>query len=68
MGGVLRRLEGSRVPPPGGPHVSVIVGHLAAGETPERLIEEYRLKRDDVLAALSYAATLVSSEEVRAVK
>lgn len=53
---------GTRIP------VSVVVGHLAAGETVERLVVEYRLKREDVLAALSYAATLVSSEEIRAVK
>ena len=55
-------IQGTRIP------VSVIVGHLAAGETTQEVMQEYHLKREDVLAALSYAANLVSSEEVRAVK
>jgi uncharacterized protein (DUF433 family) len=55
-------IMGTRIP------VSVVVGHLAAGESIENLMSEYHLKREDVLASLSYAAKLVSSEEIRAVK
>ncbi|MDZ4805480.1 MAG: DUF433 domain-containing protein [Candidatus Eisenbacteria bacterium] len=54
-------IEGTRVP------VEVILGVLAAGEPIERVMEEYRLEREDVLAAISYAASVVSGEEVRQV-
>ena len=32
----------------------------------ERVMEEYSLRREDVMNALSYAAKLMSEEEVRA--
>jgi uncharacterized protein (DUF433 family) len=46
-------IEGTRVP------VEVVLGVLAAGETVERIMKEYRLQREDVLAAISYAASVV---------
>jgi uncharacterized protein (DUF433 family) len=54
-------IEGTRVP------VDVVLGKLAAGMTTEAVAQEYGLIRDDVLAALAYAAQTVAGEEVRAV-
>jgi uncharacterized protein (DUF433 family) len=54
-------IEGARVP------VDVVLGKLAAGMTTEAVAEEYGLTRDDVLAALAYAAHTLAVEEVRAV-
>lgn len=55
-------VKGTRVP------ISLVVGQLAGGETMERVMEEYGLAREDVLAALSYAAKMVADEEIREVK
>ena len=55
-------IEGTRVP------VDVVVGKVAAGMTVEEVSREYGLTREDVLAALSYAAKTVAEEQVRAVK
>lgn len=54
-------IEGTRVP------VDVVLGKLAAGLTTEAVAKEYGLTRDDVLAALAYAAHTLAVEEVRAV-
>ena len=54
-------LKGTRVP------VDLVVGKLACGMTNEEVAEEYGLTRDDVLAALAYAARSVAGEELRAV-
>ena len=54
-------IEGTRVP------VDLVLGKLAAGMTTEAVAEEYGLARDDVLAALAYAARTLAAEEVRAV-
>ncbi|MCL5291232.1 MAG: DUF433 domain-containing protein [Actinobacteria bacterium] len=54
-------ITGTRVP------VDLILGKLAGGMTYEEVIVEYEITRDDILAALNYAAKTVSSEEVRAV-
>lgn len=43
-------LTGTRV------DVATVVGSLAAGESFETVQEEYRISRDQVLAALEYAA------------
>ena len=51
-------IAGTRVP------VEAVVGHLAAGETIELVMKEYRLSREDVLAALQYASKLVAQEIV----
>ena len=44
--------------------VSQIVGHLAAGDTIEIVCDAYGLTPDQVRAALGYAASRVSGEEV----
>jgi len=45
--------------------VSAVVGQLAAGRTIEQVLEDYPyLERDDVLAALEYAAVAVSEREL----
>jgi uncharacterized protein (DUF433 family) len=38
--------------------VSVILDNLAAGESPEEIMRGYHIDRDDVQAALAYAAEL----------
>ena len=54
-------IRGTRVP------VDVVVGQLAAGLSLDQVAEEYGITRDDVLAALSYAAKVLAAEQVRAV-
>jgi uncharacterized protein (DUF433 family) len=49
-------IAGTRVP------VDLVVGKLAAGMTVEQVMKEYQLRREDVLAALSYAARAISDE------
>ena len=44
--------------------VEVIVGHLAAGDSIDQIVEEYKIKREDVLVALQYASKIVSGETV----
>lgn len=47
--------------------VSQVLAALAAGETPERLMEDYpSLRRDDVSAALAFASALSKFEDVSA--
>jgi uncharacterized protein (DUF433 family) len=55
-------IEGTRVP------VDVVLGKLAGGMAIEAVAEEYGLVREDILAALGYAARTVAAEEVRAVR
>ena len=55
-------IEGTRVP------VDLVVAKLAGGMTVEAVAEEYELAREDILAALAYAARTVAAEEVRAVR
>jgi uncharacterized protein (DUF433 family) len=52
-------IEGTRVP------VDVVLGKLAGGMPAEAVADEYGLTREDVLAALAYAARTVAAEEVR---
>jgi uncharacterized protein (DUF433 family) len=54
-------IEGTRVP------VELIIGKLAGGLSIDELCTEYDLSRDDILAALSYAATIIAEERVRSV-
>jgi uncharacterized protein (DUF433 family) len=54
-------IEGTRVP------VELVVGKLGGGMTIEEVVDEYGLTRDDVLAALTYAASVVASEEIRGI-
>jgi len=51
-------IKGTRV------SVDVILGSLAAGMTLEEVAEEYGITKEDVLAAVEYAAKLISMEEV----
>ena len=48
--------------------VEIIIGKLAGGMTYEEIIEEYGVTREDILAALNYAADTLSHEEIKAVK
>jgi len=54
-------IQGTRVP------VDVVVGQLAAGLSIDQVADEYGIAREDVLAALAYAAKMLASEQVRAV-
>ena len=54
-------IKGTRVP------VDLILGKLAGGMTYEEVMAEYELTKEDILAALDYAAKHLSDEEVRAV-
>lgn len=53
-------IAGTRVP------VEVVVGAIAGGMTIEEVVEEYRLTRENVLAALRYASKVVAEETVMA--
>ena len=55
-------IKGTRVP------VDLIVGKLAGGMSMDEVLDEYSLSREDVLAALAYAARAVADEHIRAVK
>ncbi|MGB3412017.1 MAG: DUF433 domain-containing protein [Microthrixaceae bacterium] len=45
--------------------VGMVLGQLATGQTTEGLLEDYPyLEREDVLAALEYAASAVNEREV----
>lgn len=55
-------ISGTRVP------VDLVVGKLAGGMTVEQVVEEYGLAREDVLAALSYAAQVISNEQIHPVR
>ena len=58
MGGVpcIRGLRGT---------VSMLLGQLAAGRTVEQVLEDYPyLEREDVTAALEYAAAIVNEREI----
>lgn len=52
-------IEGTRLP------VAVVLGQLAAGITIDEICVEYELTREQVLAALRYAAWLAGQETVR---
>ena len=54
-------IKGTRVP------VEGIIGKLAGGMTVEAVMSEYDLSREDVLAALGYAAQTLAREEIRVV-
>lgn len=54
-------IKGTRVP------VDLILGKLAGGMTYEEVMTEYNLTKEDILAALDYAAKQLSNEEVKAI-
>ena len=53
-------IEGTRVP------FSLVVGKLGGGMTMDEVATEYGLSLGDIRAALSYAAGVLDTEEVRA--
>jgi len=53
-------IEGTRVP------VELVVGKLAAGLSVEEICGDYGIEREDVLAALAYAARALADEQIRA--
>lgn len=55
-------IKGTRVP------VDVILGSLIGGMTYEEIEKEYRVKKEDIIAAIEYAARFVMGEEVRTLK
>jgi uncharacterized protein (DUF433 family) len=54
-------ISGTRVP------VDLIIGKLGGGMTYEEIMAEYEITREDILAALDYAAKILSSEETKAI-
>jgi uncharacterized protein (DUF433 family) len=54
-------IRGTRVP------VALLVGKLAGGMEVDQVAHEYEVQREDVLAALSYAARLLNDEQVLAI-
>ncbi|MBO3840554.1 MAG: DUF433 domain-containing protein [Nitrososphaerota archaeon] len=55
-------IKGTRVP------VEVILGSLISGMSYEEIEREYNVKREDIIAAIEYAARFVIGEEVRPLK
>lgn len=53
-------IKGTRVP------VEIVLGSLAGGMDIKDVSEEYGITREDVLAAIRYAARIVASEEIYA--
>lgn len=53
-------IAGTRVP------VEIVVSHIAVGDAIETVMKEYGLTKEQVLAALKYAAKLVGEELVMA--
>lgn len=51
-------ITGTRVP------IDLIIGKLAGGMTYEEVSAEYEIAREDILAALDYAAKTLSTEEI----
>ena len=47
--------------------VDLILGKLAGGMTYEKVMVEYEITREDILAAFDYAAKTLASEEIRTV-
>ncbi len=52
-------IKGTRVP------VDVILGSLAGGMSVEEVAKEYGISREDVLAAIEYAAKIIAREEIK---
>lgn len=52
-------IAGTRIP------VSVLLSHLAAGDSYEEVLRQFpRITRDDILAAIEYAAYLTTEKAV----
>jgi uncharacterized protein (DUF433 family) len=46
--------------------LEIIIGSLAGGMEIEEIVKEYDLQKEDVLAALAYAARVIAGEEITA--
>lgn len=49
-------------------HITVadVLGYLAAGMTPEKILHDFpSLRKEDILACLAYAAHLAQGREIR---
>lgn len=55
-------IKGTRVP------VDVVLGSLIGGMTYEEIEKEYGINREDIIAAIEYAARFVIGEEIRPLK
>jgi uncharacterized protein (DUF433 family) len=55
-------ITGTRVP------VSIVIGSLAGGMDKEEVMQEYELTKEEIEAALSYAADLVAKTGVVALE
>ena len=55
-------IKGTRIP------VQLILGSLVGGITFEEIEKEYRINREDILAAMEYAAESIEKEEVFSLK
>ena len=53
-------IKGTRVP------LEIILGSLAGGMQIDEIVNEYDLQKEDVLAALAYAARVIAGEEILA--
>ena len=53
-------IKGTRVP------LEIILGSLAGGMEIVEIVKEYDLQKDDVLAALAYAARVIACEGIAA--
>ena len=51
-------IKGTRVP------LDIIIGSIASGMEIEEIVTEYDLQKEDVLAALAYAAQVIAGEEI----
>jgi len=54
-------IRGTRLP------VDIILGSIAGGMSIEEVAKEYGIKKEDVLAAIEYAAKLISKEEIKTI-
>ncbi len=54
-------ISGTRIP------VDLILGKLAGGMTYKKVIEEYEITYEDILAVLNYAAKTLSSEKIKVI-
>ena len=53
-------IKGTRIP------VSLILGHLASGMSMDEITYEYDITREDIFAALAYAAKRIGEEALHA--
>ena len=52
-------IKGTRIP------VDLLVGKVAGGMSADEVADAYGIEREDVLAALAYAARTIADEQIR---